>query len=440
MRNLKKALRALQLPIIVGFTLFNVGCGGSSSGTQGPSPTPALPPQCTAADVYHYDIPVYWGTANSPKFTYYFQVQVATVGDPKTAPIGIVLPGGPGAPSIGFSSGTIFPATFNVIYTDVRGVGCNINSASLFAPDALTTEFFSRDVLSIVQVLGLKQYILFGVSYGTVQGTVMTKIAQDEGIPTPNALVLEGILGHWQINSQSTGYNDEWTLAKAALPASVANSFSVTPLPMGLSSADWITFLTETLNAGSTPLLGNNTTYYLTPLGSSDPAVVAQAQAAIQNKIAQTKAAFKPEIVRLATTLWCTETAGSLYAKDLVNGAIVNAGPDLCPSFGLSFVKPYDSAQFPLTVPIYYFEGSDDPDTIPAGANYHFAKQTQTNRLFTSVTGGGHTAMSKTLHEAGCTPAIFTAIAASPSDLSAVSTAIHQCNWSVTTTTRATGS
>jgi len=267
----------------------------------------------------------------------------------------------------------------------------------------------------------------------------MAHIAQTEGIQTPSALVLEGILGNWQINSQSAGFGTEWTKAKALLPASVADSFSRTPLPLGYSSADWISFLFTTLNAGTTPSLGNNTVHYLAPLGSSDPVVVDQAKAEIRDRIAQIKAGWKPELVRVATTLWCTETGGALYAKDLVGGAIVETGSDQCPLLGLGFARPYDSAQYPVTVPIYYFEGSDDPDTTPQSASYHFSNQTQADRVFTLIGDGGHTAMSGTLHEAGCTPGIFTAIATNPSATVLNAAAIQQCGWPVAVTTRAAG-
>jgi proline iminopeptidase len=349
-----------------------------------------------------------------------------------------VIPGGAGAPSIGYAPGAVFPPTFNVIYTDVRGVGCNINADNPFTPDALTTEYFSRDVLSIVQVLGLRKYVLFGVSYGTVQATVMANIAQNEGIQTPSALVLEGISGHWSITARNVlDLNKEWTRTKALLPASVADSFSRTPLPLGLSSADWYSFLFSTLNAGTTPQWGNNAAHYLRPLGSSDPDVVAQAAIDIKNKIDGIKTGFPPETVRLATILHCTETAGSVYAKDFVNGEIVNTGQDACPQWGLGFVHPYDSAQYPVTVPIYYFEGSEDPDTSPENALYHFNHQTQANRLFNLVWGGGHTDMSGTLHQIpGCTPAIFTAIATNPSGLGA---ALQGCHWPMSVAFRAAG-
>jgi pimeloyl-ACP methyl ester carboxylesterase len=398
------------------------------------STTASLLDPCTASNIIRWPLPIYWGQPNSPTFTYAFQIQVATEGDPRTAPIGIVIPGGAGAPSIGYPPGTIFPPTFNVIYTDVRGVGCNINPDNPFTPDALTTEYFSRDVLSIVQVLGLRKYVLFGISYGTVQATVMANIAQNEGIQAPGALILEGIVGNWWINAQEVvDYNKEWTKVKALLPSIVVSNFQ-TPSPYGISSRDWMTLLTATLNAGTTPQHGNNTAFYLRPLG--DPDTMPGAIVTIQNKIAEIKASYTYETVRVATILHCTETTGSVYTKDLVNGEIVDTGPDQCPLWGLSFVHPYDSAQYPVTVPIYYFEGSEDPNTSPANAAYHFSNQTQANRVFTLVWGGGHTDMSGTLHETGCTPAIFTAIATNPSGLGA---ALQQCHWPMSVAVRAAG-
>jgi pimeloyl-ACP methyl ester carboxylesterase len=287
----------------------------------------------------------------------------------------------------------------------------------------LTTEYFSRDVLAVIRFLGLTDYVLFGVSYGTVQATVMTHIAENEGIQPPRALVLEGILGLWSINEQEVvDYNLEWNKAKTLLPPDVVAHFQETS-PYGISSSDWMTLLTKTLNEGATPERhGNSTASYLRPLGNPD--TLPGAIATIKDKIAEVKASFKPETVRLATILHCTETAGSIFTKDLVNGEIVNTGPDQCPP-GV-FVRPYDSANYPVTVPIYYFEGSEDPNTSPANAGWHFNHQTQAPRAATLVWGGGHTDLEGTLHQTGCTPAIFTAIARNPLGLRA---ALDQCHW-----------
>lgn len=391
-----------------------------------------LPSECSAPGVIAipYDLPVYWDRPDSPTFTYRFQIQLATEPHPSgTAPLGIVLPGGAGAPSIGMAPGRVFPRTFHVIYTDVRGAGCNVGDPGIpFPADALTTEYFSRDVLAVVQYLGLARYVLFGISYGTVHATVMTNIAQREGIQAPSALVLEGILGNWRINEQEVvDYNKEWNAAKTLLPPSVVSAFQ-TASPYGISSSDWMLLLTKTLNEGTTPeRRGNSTVFFLRPLDTTDPDDLAQAIATIQDEIARIKAGFRADTLRLANILHCTETTGSVYTKDLVNGEIVNTGSDKCPGWQLEHVRPYDSAQYPVvTVPIYYFEGSQDPNTSPANAYYHFLNQTQAHRVFTLVWRGGHTDMSDTLHQMGCTPAIFEAIAMNGAGLGA---ALEQCHW-----------
>lgn len=380
------------------------------------------PAYCVPSNgVVTWNLPVYWDQPDSLTFPYSFLIQLATVGDPKSAPLGIVIPGGAGVPSIGTASGTIFPRSFNVIYTDVRGVGCNRNYP--FATDALTTEYFARDVLSIVRLLGIRNYVLYGVSYGTVQATVMTNIAQNEGIQAPSALVLEGVLGNWRARAaEIVDYAKEWNRAKALLPPGVVSAFQ-TPSPYGIASSDWATLLTKTLNDGATQEHGGNTTvHYLRPL--DDPTTRSAALVTIRGLIDQIKQSIPPETFWLASVLHCTETAGSIYKKDLVNGEIVNAGGNVCPQLGLNFVRPYDSVQYPVTVPIYYFEGSEDPDTSPANALYHYSNQTQANRVFTMIWGAGHPALSKTLHQTGCTPAIFTAIATNPAGVGA---ALTQC-------------
>jgi pimeloyl-ACP methyl ester carboxylesterase len=410
--------------------LVLVGCGGiddepdlvqSAAALTSGEPALATPAWCTEANgIHHAELPIYWNRPGSPKFTYYYQIQLATEGDWRTAPIGVVIPGGAGAPSIGLGAGAIFPATFNVLYTDVRGVGCNIGTP--FADDALTTEYFARDVLMIVSALQLRSYVLYGISYGTVQATVMAHLARTEGWRAPSALVLEGVLGLWSINARNTlDLNREWTHVKTLLPPAVAESFAQTPLPLGLSNAEWMALLTTSLDAGTTPALGNNTVYYAMQASLGDP------QGIVRTKLDQINASWRPEIVHLATTLFCTETAGTIHAKQLVNGAIVEGGPEQC---SLPLVAPYDAAAHPVGVPIYYFEGANDPNTTPENAAYHYLHQTQTTRVFTLIGGGGHPALSKTLHERGCTPAIFTAIA----NGTGFGDALRSCTWPVTVT------
>jgi pimeloyl-ACP methyl ester carboxylesterase len=394
------------------------------------------PDPCSAPGVIAlpYNLPIYWDRPGEGSFTYRFQIRLATERNPAVAPWGIVLNGGAGAPSIGMEAGKIFPRTFNVIYTDVRGAGCNAGEpGTLFPANALTTEYFSRDVLAVVQYLGqtigLRSYVLFGVSYGTVHATVMTNIAQREGFLAPSAIVLEGILGHWQINANEVvDYNYQWNHAKTLLPPSVVSAFQASSSPYGIPSSDWMLLLTKTLNDGATlEHRGNSTVFALKPLDTTDQDELDRAIAMIKAEIAGILASIRPDTARVASILHCTETTGSVYTKDLVNGEIVNTGPDKCREWNIPHVRPYDSDAYPVAgIPIYYFEGTRDPNTSPANAYHHFKGQTQTTRTLIWVAAGGHTDLSGTLYQMGCTPAIFEAIAMNGTGLRA---ALDQCRW-----------
>src|SRR5262245_46545579 len=61
---------------------------------------------------------------DSPIWDFAIQVRYSNATFPLTMPWVVVLPGGPGSPSIGSDEGAI-PLRYNVIFTDPRGAGCN---------------------------------------------------------------------------------------------------------------------------------------------------------------------------------------------------------------------------------------------------------------------------------------------------------------------------
>jgi surfactin synthase thioesterase subunit len=50
-------------------------------------------------------------------------------------------------------------------------------------------------VLAIVEELRLDDYMLYGISYGTLLATLVASRAEERGLPLPKAIVLEGVLG-----------------------------------------------------------------------------------------------------------------------------------------------------------------------------------------------------------------------------------------------------
>ncbi len=72
--------------------------------------------------------------------------------------------------------------------------------------------------------------------------------------------------------------------------------------------------------------------------------------------------------------------------------------------------RPYVTGDWLVTAPIYYFNGTNDPNTPIWQAQVHYEAQTTTERHFVGVSGAGHNPLVYNLID--CKPAIFAAIAA----------------------------
>jgi proline iminopeptidase len=394
------------------------------------------PEHCSQANgVFDVAIPIHWDDPDParPTFRYSFQIRLAEGVDYRYAPVVIVLNGGPGSPAIHASGAkpplAAVPKFFNAIYTDVRGTGCNstLDDGTQFPDSAYWGDYYAKDVLSLVVGLKLSRYFVFGLSYGTVHATLMTKLAQNLGLPLPQAVVLEGTFGrHITAAKWIQGWQDEWAEMKPSLPASVVAALSTSPLPLGYTSVQWHHLLGNGLKLATISRTGNALQNLLTAWGSADPVVSSAAEAYLRAGIEANTMTMLPR-VELAT--WCRELFDDgVYARDLVGGAIVPTGADICAQLGFRAERLYDAADYPLTVPIYYFQGNDDPTTTSENAYYHFANQRQANRLYIEVEGAGHGPISMTLASFGCTDAVWTAIAAFPLS---IGSALQKCSWPI---------
>lgn len=71
---------------------------------------------------------------------------------------------------------------------------------------------------------------------------------------------------------------------------------------------------------------------------------------------------------------------------------------------------PYDSSQHQIEdIPIYYFQGDNDPNTSLDQAKYHFENQNSPDRQFIEVAKGGHNPFS--IHLKDCQVELYKAIA-----------------------------
>jgi pimeloyl-ACP methyl ester carboxylesterase len=432
--SLKLAAKgALAVALCVGWGLGFQDCAPGSASAPSPSspasPSPgaagvAASPECFGGDVTTLPVPYYYGRADSPTLNYKFQIKRAA--DPGM-PWVIVIPGGPGAPSIGYAAlaGGSIPSAYNVVYTDPRGSNCNAPPGGHLPLDAYRTEYLARDVKAIIESLQLDDFLIYGHSYGTVQATVLASLLEQESRHKPRALVLEGILGRHLdggFAEQISAFDAQWQLVRNGLLPTVADSFLREPLPLGFTSRQWALFITESLYEGVIPGTGIRLQILLNELARHDPDTEASLTKYFLNEL---NGSFIYLVDPNVNAIGCRELYGSIVGRDLREGHLVPAGDDTCLSLQVAFSNPYDSASWQTRAPIYYFEGTNDPATPPKYAAYHFATHPQSSRHFAYVEGAAHDPLTQTLATAGCSKAVWDEIGTESGRLRA---ALDQCS------------
>jgi pimeloyl-ACP methyl ester carboxylesterase len=353
-------------------------------------------------------LPLYWGRAGSPTFDYKFQVKSGRAGTPFV----ITLPGGPGAPSIGFAAeaGGSLPGDVNRVYTDPRGSNCNAAPGGHFPVDAYKTEYLARDVKAVVDSLGLQDYYVYGHSYGTIQATVLASILERESAHPPRGLILEGILGRHLdggFPEQIAAFDAQWQLVRATLDPAVAGRFLKDPLPLGFTSRQWASYITESLYEGVVPGKGIRLKILLDQLATDEASTNSQLTDYFARQL---DSRFRYLVDPYVNAIGCRELYGNLFAKDLVAGHLVPTGEDGCKNLNVSLSEAYDSASWPTTVPIYYFEGSNDPATPPSYALYHYDRHPGSPRRFVYVLQASHDPLTQSLTTAGCSDDVWQSI------------------------------
>jgi hypothetical protein len=97
----------------------------------------------------------------------------------------------------------------------------------------------------------------------------------------------------------------------------------------------------------------------------------------------------------------------------------------------------YDSAKFPVSMPIYYFQGPYDAATSPASAYYHFQNQKRTKRTFITVSQEAHLPLTLGVQTLGVSEAVWQQISAGNS--SNVTNILKSSGWPMTFETRLPG-
>lgn len=366
---------------------------------------------CDLSGVRTVDVPRDYQALDGPWLELRYRVFDTAPG----APTVIVVPGGPGSdimrssPYDAYALGAVPTSAFNVIYADARGSGCNVfddvgTEARTFNIDAV-----ARDLLAVVRAEELTNYFVYAASFGTTAATVAAALAPTEGVTAPRQLVLEGTVGHAfaSFDAYFATFEEEWTRVKQLIPSAWRTELETEPWSPTLqwSRQQWGTFIAAQLILGDIPGQGHILDFWLTGLSDQN----AHAQNYVNSFMAGAAAPGAPS--SLFRTIACRELWGSWHSlREVRNGDLRAIGPEVC---GDAFDDAaYDAADFPVTVPITYFQGGFDPTTTLEQAEYHRATQVEVRRQFVLVPDASHAPLTLGLYGRNCSASIWAAIAA----------------------------
>ncbi|MGE0547835.1 MAG: hypothetical protein AB7O24_18835 [Kofleriaceae bacterium] len=307
--------------------------------------------------------------------------------------------------------------------TDPRGVGCNtlaqLPSAEVSSAFFRTQEI-ARDVVAAIADRRLDNYIVFGISYGTLLATTVANELELSLLPAPNAVVLEGVLGRaFGADFAGAEYITQWDRVRAALPADVLSELDTSAAPYGLTPVEWSRVLMGMLPMGPLDVLN-----YASALSSATPEETRQEVLAELKARAAERPHSAAGEVELYRQVACREIMDTVPANDLdvvfdAGKLVRNAAEEGTKCNGLTATTPYDAASLPFTPKTYYFLGDSDVATPKWQGDYHYD-----NRSGTSVkivtTNGGHNSLE--YNQLGCAPKLMASIAAGGADLEAVLT------------------
>jgi len=341
---------------------------------------------CSSAYIKSIQVPNdHFSPGSSLSVTYRYE-KIEALGATTTI---VYLPGGPGDHSIAKGELSESIEAFNRIFIDPRSVGCNYQGKGSFK-GKLNTRQHAMDVFSVIKAEQLNDYIIYGVSYGTVVATILTELIEQSSFQPPKAVVLEGILGSAFRGSNQQTFNLVWNQIVDSNP--VVSEFMSGPHLKHNPSEDWEIFIKTALYYDKILVENVITAYAHKNFG---PELYDWAKGVFEVVIEDSTEVRGEN--NMFQQVGCSEIfhqeksfpirwQDARWVDDLHQ---VEASP--CLENGISTNNPFDSRQHQIRAPLYYIQGSADPATPASTARYHFNNQHSSQmKTWLLVDEGGH--------------------------------------------------
>lgn len=328
------------------------------------------------------------------------------------APTVIYIPGGPGGSSAHSNVKDLLqiPEGFGVIQTDPLFVGVNQGIYVNSFQNATTSGQVARDIALAIESVGASDVIVYGVSYGTVPGTILASNLSRLG-KNPRAVILDGTVGRAVTNHQAfEDFAKEWALLKERLgPETI---FAFNRLTQGLITKGQITVeqlgtILQMLMMQRSDSNGNPLLEPLLRLSLDNPQKLTQILMQLKSRVSEPES---PDRKWFHGVVSCKEIfpdsnadadplkfTGQLEAASVVNDCSNYITPES--------VNLYDSKKYQISAPVIYLQGENDPATPSWQARYHAKNQDNMTRRLLIVPNAGHGMLNKELK--GCSENFF---------------------------------
>lgn len=378
--------------------LFSVIVGAQSNYISGPDLCNRTQADRIGEIGHFIEVPVSYKDPASKSTPLYFWTYLPF--DPQK-PSMIYFNGGPGGSSH-FSQFSLL-TDWNVIYLDQRGTACSrpYLEETFFNPEFITSKNIAADADQIRKYLGISKWSIYGHSYGTVPATIY---AHDFAAYT-TAVVLEGVIDQ--------GDQD---LYRAPRRKYLAQNY-LDELPSDLKKKVIEFSQTQTKVFISSLIMGfmyddnpfDLLTEYLQKILNIEKQLHLQNRLSDKNSEDDSKS-----LLYFSKFNWlnivCKELSfnhlGSNFEHELIDNQffyitsqdLLNKRIEECRSIGLtdlSLYKNYDAKDYPLFVPVTYFQGTVDGATVAPKAIHHYKSASKgPTQLFLKI-NGGHSPISK---------------------------------------------
>jgi proline iminopeptidase len=319
------------------------------------------------------DVPLRYDDPTSPTLKLYYRLPRPL--DSKKPSI-LYFYGGPGGMSE-FSKLEEGIANFNIIYMDQRGTGFSKPNelAQLQNPDYFSSEYIARDAALLVQKLGVGKVTPYGHSYGTIPATIFgSRYPQ-----LTRAVVLEGVI--------FSGQKDLWS---APHRIKIVQKF-FDQLPVELKQKILTMSDSQKVPAGWFAIFAQQAMYenfFQEAFRIELEALLAKPEADAVKEINQRsdRSSLATESLFFASYqlhhISCQELSasepGSSWSAKFVNGKLQPEATyftPLCstiPGMESHYGRTYMSVNYPLNVPVTYFQGTWDGATVAPQAIHHY--------------------------------------------------------------------